>query len=303
MPTPAARQAAFDWLAVQVEIHGDVLPWAVLQRGFQYQGQRIPLLSMQGIFTPKSFDLPLSIRTSPGGPYDDLFAEDNLLLYRYRGTDPNHRDNVGLREAWKRQVPLIYLHGIVKGRYLAVWPVFIRHDNLQELTFTVAVDDEQMALQLPESYPFDSTAAEGSEARRQYVTTLVRRRLHQRSFRERVLQAYREQCALCRLRHARLLDAAHIIADKDEGEPVVRNGVALCKLHHAAFDALFLAIRTDYRIEVRDDILKESDGPMLIHGLQELHGRKIYTPRNPELRPDLEFLAQRYERFRQAATM
>jgi putative restriction endonuclease len=303
MQEPAARQAAFDWLAVQVEIHGHVLPWGVLQRGFELRGERIPLVSMQGIFTPKAFELPLSIRTSPGGPYDDLFTGEDLLLYRYRGTDPNHRDNVGLREAWRRDVPLVYLHGIVQGRYLAAWPVFIVGDDPAELTFTVAVDDERKALRLPAEYPLDSVVAEDSEARRRYVTSLVRRRLHQSSFRERVLQAYREQCALCRLKHFQLLDAAHIIPDREEGEPRVRNGVALCKLHHAAFDALFLTIRTDYRIEVRADILKESDGPMLIHGLQELHGRKIHAPRKPELRPDPEFLAQRYERFRAASTI
>jgi hypothetical protein len=52
-----------------------------------------------------------------------------------------------------------------------------------------------------------------------------------------VLAAYRHQCSLCRLKHEELLDAAHIIPDADpEGEPVVSNGLALCRLHHSAFD-------------------------------------------------------------------
>ena len=43
------------------------------------------------------------------------------------------------------------------------------------------------------------------------------------------------RCALCRLRHQELLDAAHITPDSEaEGEPLVSNGVVLCKLHHAA---------------------------------------------------------------------
>ena len=59
----------------------------------------------------------------------------------------------------------------------------------------------------------------------------------------------------------RLLDAAHIISDReDRGVPAVPNGIALCTLHHAAFDAHLIAIRPDYRIEVRQDILDESDG-------------------------------------------
>lgn len=299
------RRAAFEWLSTQAEVHGDVLPWALLQRGFVYRGERVPLVSMQGIFKPRVMELPLSIRTaSEGGPYADSFTAENLLRYNYRGTDPLHPDNVRLREAWRRDVPLIYFHGIVPGRYLAAWPVFIVADDPGALTFTVAVDDERMIL--PPGLEVDEGAwiAEGeADARRRYVTSLVRRRLHQRSFRERVLRAYREQCAFCRLRHAELLDAAHIVADREErGEPWVRNGVALCKLHHAAFDALFLTIRPDdYRIVVRQDILTEDDGPMLLHGLQGLHGQSIQRPRNPDLRPDPELLAARWERFTSAA--
>lgn len=47
--------------------------------------------------------------------------------------------------------------------------------------------------------------------------------------------------------------AAHIIPDREEGgEPPVTNGLALCKLHHTAFDAFFLSIRPDReRLEVR----------------------------------------------------
>ena len=305
MPDPEIRRAAFDWLTTQVEIHGDVLPWALLVRGFEHRGERVPLVSMQGIFKPRVMDLPLSIRTSAeGGPYDDSFTAENLLRYRYRGTDPQHPHNVGLREAWRRQVPLIYFHGVVPGRYLAAWPVFVVGDDPAAFAFTVAVDDQRMVL------PFAAEPAEGAwiaegeaDARRRYVTSLMRRRLHQRSFRARVLRAYREQCAFCRLRHAELLDAAHIVADTEErGEPLVRNGVSLCKLHHAAFDALFLTIRPDdYRIEVRHDILHEEDGPMLLHGLQGLHGQLIQRPRSPELRPDRELLASRYDRFAKAA--
>ncbi|MEW6665263.1 MAG: HNH endonuclease [Thermodesulfobacteriota bacterium] len=111
-----------------------------------------------------------------------------------------------------------------------------------------------------------SVSDQGAEARRLYLTASVRRRLHQRGFRERVLHAYREQCAFCRLRHLELLDAAHIIPDNEPGgEPVVNNGISLCKFHHAAFDRFLLAVRPDYVIEVRKDVLHEKDGPMLVH--------------------------------------
>jgi putative restriction endonuclease len=98
------------------------------------------------------------------------------------------------------------------------------------------------------------------------------------------------------------LDAAHIVADsEDEGDPVVSNGLALCKLHHAAFDSFFLAVRPDYTIEVRRSILEESDGPMLLHGLKQMHGQPIQLPRSGADRPDRERLEQRYQRFLRAS--
>ena len=292
------RMAAFDWLSSQGDFRGDILPWALLAFGFEYQGRRIPLVSQQGIFRPKVLELPISIRTSAKGPYDDSFGADGLLQYRYRGTDPNHKDNTGLREAMRSDTPLCYFHGISSGRYLAIWPVYIVGDDPGALTFKVAVDDAQVASPSSRGYQRAGFVAEYDvTSRREYVTALVRRRVHQRSFREKVLQAYRKQCALCRLRHEELLDAAHIIPDSEEGPPIVRNGLALCKLHHSAYDAFFLTIRPDYSIVVRDDILRESDGPMLIHGLQGIEGCRILTPRKPELRPDPELLARRYKRF------
>ncbi len=117
-----------------------------------------------------------------------------------------------------------------------------------------------------------------------------------------MLKAYRDCCAVCRLRHTELLDAAHILPDgHPKGEPIVPNGLALCKLHHAAFDSDFLGIRPDLVIEVRRDILDEADGPMLRFGLQGFHGELIHAPRRAGLRPSEEFLAERFALFRKAS--
>ena len=61
---------------------------------------------------------------------------------------------------------------------------------------------------------------------------------------------------------AELLEAAHIREDSDGGEPIVPNGVAMCAIHHKAFDNAVLGIRPDYVIEIRQDILEEIDGPL-----------------------------------------
>lgn len=294
------RAAAFEWLQAQTRVHDDVLPWQLLLRGFDFGGRRVPLLSQQGIFKPAVLDVPLSIRTSPDGPYHDAFRRDGLLEYSYRGTDLEHRDNTGLRTAMAERLPLVYFHRMVPGRYLATWPVFIVGDDPNRLVFSVAVDD---ATQMAASTAGQWVGGENADLRREYITTLARRRLHQRAFRERVLEAYRRQCALCHLKHDELLDAAHIIPDADpEGEPVVSNGLALCRLHHSAFDKFFIGVRPDYRIEVRPDLLAEEDGPTLKHAIQGLHGRSILTPRSAELKPSAELLARRFDQFLDVAT-
>lgn len=289
----AIRLRAFAWLAEQQVVHGDVLPRQLLQQGFDYDGERVPLLSAQGIFKPRLLDIPLSITTAPKGPYDDAVDEKTgLLRYRYRGTDPRHRDNVGLVRALTDNIPLVYFFGLVPGRYLATWPVYIVGADPAALTFTVAVDDISFVSSGA------SAVESASEDRRAYITTVTRRRLHQRSFRERVLLAYRRQCSLCKLKHHELLDAAHIIPDAEpEGQPDVRNGISLCKLHHAAYDAMMVGITPDYRIHVRHDLLDEIDGPMLQHGIKELHNQRIILPRSKNASPDPEKLEYRYERF------
>lgn len=293
------RIAAFDWLLDQVRRYGDVLPRNILAAGFTLGGVRVPLVGPQGIFKPRALiGIPLSITTIPGSPYDDSLEADRLLQYRYRGTDPLHADNVGLRLAMQRRVPLVYFHGIVPGKYMAAWPVYVVADDPSRLTFTVAVDDADHAV----LGPTDRVREPEDDARRRYVTSIVRVRLHQRSFRERVLEAYRRQCAFCNFRHEEMLDAAHIIPDADaRGEPVVRNGLALCTLHHSAFDRYFLGVRPDYVIEVRSDILAESDGPTLVHAIQALNGRRIFVPKEIALQPDKDLLAMRYDRFREAS--
>jgi len=296
------RLKAFSFLESQVELHGEVLPWQVLVEGFLFEGRRIPLIGPQGIFKPQILELPLTIKTVPiiegqPRPYDDGFEESGLLRYRYRGTNPNHRDNAGLREIMRRNLPLIYFHGIARGRYMACWPAYLVHDNPAELSFSVALDDHTLARR-------EMTMAETDEGaiRRSYVTALVRRRMHQQTFRERVLRAYREHCAVCRLRHTELLEAAHILPDRHErGEPLISNGLSLCTLHHAAFDRHILGIRPDLVVEIRDDILEEVDGPMLIHGLQGFQGNRILVPRSELHRPNRDFLAERYDLFRKAS--
>ena len=208
-----------------------------------------------------------------------------------------HRDNVGMRELWRLQRPVIYFLGIDKGRYRPFWPTFIVEDHPAQLHVAVSLYEGATAgIDLADG-PVSGDIPEKSYARR-----LTLQRLHQPAFRESVLRAYRQSCAVCQLKHVELLDAAHILPDSDPRSlPTVPNGLALCKIHHGAFDSQILGVRPDFIIEIRTDVLEEVDGPMLKHGLQEVHGLPLRLPSRKDEKPNAEYVEERYESFRSAS--
>ena len=93
------RAAAFRWLEEQTALRGDALPRRLIEKGFDFRGDKVTLVGPSGIWKPRGFEtVPLSITSTPKGPYDDSMSPDGLLIYRYRVDDPNRRDNVGLRQ-------------------------------------------------------------------------------------------------------------------------------------------------------------------------------------------------------------
>ena len=298
------RAACFLWLKEQCQIYGSALPWALLQQGFSCNGDRVTVVGRTGIWKPRQFEtIPISILTTLENPYKDGFDAEGFLVYHYRGSDPGHRDNLGLRQACNTRTPLVYFHAIAKALYVPVWPIFIMEDNPASLTCLGAVDPAYATgdhpLHIPELAGLkDPQSMLGI---RKYIATFTMKRVHQAHFREAVVAAYSESCALCRLRHRELLDAAHIVSDtKPKGDAIVPNGLCLCKIHHAAFDENIIGISPDYVVQIRKDILLEKDGPMLAHGLQGLHHGNLLLPRRLDDRPDKERLAIRYEEFLKA---
>ena len=276
-----------------------------LSAGFLFAGERVPLINPQrGIFKPRQMRRLLSIRTvfpKVGARvwYDDqravqrqVFEADETIEYAFMGQDPDAADNRWLREAFENQTPIIYFLGIAPGRYQAVLPAFISGWNATTLRAYVAFGlPEQEALALPDSVP-----------ERRYAMRMVKQRLHQASFREAVIMAYGGRCALSGLPVPLLLDAAHIVEDKDErlGHPIVPNGIPLSKVHHAAFDTQLIGIDPDYRLHVSRRLLTQTDGPML-EALKALNGIAIHLPNRVKDRPDRDRLALRFGRFEAAA--
>jgi putative restriction endonuclease len=79
----------------------------------------------------------------------------------------------------------------------------------------------------------------------------------EQAFRRAVLSAYNDRCAVCGVRRETPdgrpeVEAAHLRAKADGGPDDIRNGIALCKLHHWAFDNGWFTITSDYDIIVTD---------------------------------------------------
>ena len=303
------RAALFARIQLLRDRYAGRIPRDELSDGITIRGERIPIWNYQkGIFKPAALGrdgAALTIQTSAESPYEDTRdPEAGHFLYKYRGTDPGHPDNVALRNAMYTQRPLLYLVAVDPGVYDAIFPVYVVGDDPARLEFTLVADEAHaVAGAAADVGALGTSVADNAmtAARRGYLTRAVMQRLHQQHFRRIVLHAYREQCAICRLRHAELLDAAHILEDRDpRGEPLITNGLGLCKIHHSAYDANIVGIDPDARVHVREDILVEIDGPMLRHGLQEVHGSRLILPRNVEHRPNRDFLAERFDRFRAA---
>jgi putative restriction endonuclease len=228
------RSSCSNSLAVLCAQFGEDVPYkGGLDRGFAFRGARVPFLNYQkGIYRAAAQHGPaaLSINTSYVSPYDDE-QTDAGFLYAYRGGSIDQPDNRALRAACELQVPLVYFIGTRPGWYRPVFPAYVIADDPSARRVTVGIGRM--------TGPLDDQEAVVTEdpIERRYAVRETRTRLHQARSRGRVLPAYLSQCAICRLKEMRLLDAAHILGDLDEhGDAVVSNGLSLCSIHHRAFD-------------------------------------------------------------------
>jgi putative restriction endonuclease len=284
------------WAALQVlsAQFGEEIPYqGGFDRGFSYRGQRVPFLNRQkGIYRAAIQRGPaaLAIQTSAKSPYGDQLTPEGLV-YAYRAGSIDQPDNRALRAAYQLQVPLFYYFATRPGRHEVFYPCFVSADDPSARA--VEISFGKMA------GPFDeqeAIAPDGAIERR-YALREVRTRMHQGRFRGVVLPAYSDSCAVCRLKEVKLLDAAHIVGDLEEGgDPVVANGLSLCSIHHRAFDEDLVGVTPDYLVRVSPRLLDDDDGPML-ELLKGFHGQALHVPRKATLRPDRQRLSERYDRF------
>lgn len=97
----------------------------------------------------------------------------------------------------------------------------------------------------------------GVARQRRWAVVQTRRALRALDFSDRVLGAYRHRCAMCGVQ-LRLLDGAHIlpVAEPDSTDETA-NGVALCALHHRAYDTGLVTFDAEYHVHLHDERIAE----------------------------------------------
>lgn len=308
MSDPSILQAAFATINKLKFLYDDAIPWAAIEQGFVCEGKRMHFASRAiGIFKPADMQQGiLSIKTVVPRAgriniYDDHQSSEDFYRYALQAGNPRGGNNKYLWQAKELRQPFIYFFGIAPKYYTALWPCYVGeiHEQTKDSYCDVYVGMQGTERLLPPLEQGQYVIPNSFE--RRYAVRESKVRLHQSSFRRAVLTAYNNKCAMTGLPTPQLLDAAHIIPDsEDHGEASVRNGIALSKLHHSAFDKNLIGIDADFRIHVSDRIMVSKDGPLLEQGIKGLQGKIIQLPQTEGMQPNQEFLASRFEAFKQA---
>lgn len=126
------------------------------------------------------------------------------------------------------------------------------------------------------------------QAARRYDLVQTMRAYRDAKFKPEVLRAYGYRCAVCECA-LKLVDAAHIVpVSHPHSTDEVTNGLALCRLHHGAYDNALLGVQSDLSVVLNDHAQRRLSELRLDMGLDDFRSRlpaKIRVPTNIEVRP------------------
>ena len=287
------RLLALERVAELRDLWGDSIPESELSKGVVVGGDIVHLKGPQGIFKPRQLsDGPLTIMSTLASRYEDeLLDGASTLNYDYAPRTREH-ENDGLKGLIATQTPVILLKQVKpkpRPEYMVVAPMYV--DGFDNARRQFALSTRAEAIVKPAS----EAELVLREIRRAYGETTIRTRLHQAYFRRDVLTVYRGRCSVCELRTRPLLQGAHIVPDAvAEGIAAVQNGLALCSLHHAAYDRNIMRITPDYKVHVQREWIHSGDR-FANSALSQFDGQNIALPRDPAHHPNPKFLARRFE--------
>lgn len=129
-----------------------------------------------------------------------------------------------------------------------------------------------------------------TEEHTEYVET--RRKARDSAFRELVRDTYNNTCAVCGSQRESPdgdpeVEAAHVYPHSEGGSDDIRNGVALCKLHHWAFDSGWLSLTNNHEI-----IVAKASNKNGYHEFKQIEGQLLRLPDNEDTHPHPMFLRE-----------
>jgi len=230
--------------------------------GYQFKGIT-PRTRAQGKF--------VILMSNEGEIYDDDIGGDGSLVYegegvKEKGDQSDKYANSALIESESELRP-IYLftsqegvdeyeyHGLVDVRdyeYVSDGSRMVYRFELEMLgvesweEYQESAEDVKVSIDDSQSLFQDKT---------EYTEN--RRRVRASVFRREVKRQYENTCVVCgRSRYTPEgkpeVEAAHIIPKSESGADKIRNGIALCKLHHWAFDSGWISLSDDYTVLLND---------------------------------------------------
>ncbi len=264
----------------------------------ELRGFRVHLKGQQGIFKPAQLTEPLSITTTIDSEHAQDTIEGSRVLYDFVSRDS---DNEALKRAAEAELPLIYFLQVKKRpvtEYAIFAPVYVVGWSDESRCFAVDLSEQkpgevispapavrQLQLHVMRT---PQSPSEIRELTKSYAVTSVQRRLYEARFRNAVLSAYRDRCAVCGLHVRALLDAAHVNSDRGPKPQIdVSDGIALCATHHRAFDANILHFDDDYvvHIELSGERVGEGEIAMLL----AFDGKQLLLPSQERFRPRRDY--------------
>ena len=256
--------------------------WVAVPAG-ELRRFRIHLKGQSGIFKPAELTDPLSLTTTITSRHTQDVIEGSCVLYDYVSRD---YENDALKRCGDAELPLIYFLQTTRRpspEYVIFAPVYVAGWDDETRRFLVDLSEQRpsdLVARLRTTRQLGLFRASSRELTTSYVVSTVQQRLDEARFRNAVLDAYRDRCAVCDLHVRAVLDAAHV---SPEGNLDIRNGIALCGTHHRAFGAGILTFDEEYVIHIHLDRRSVGDGERNM--LLAYDGRRLNLPSDESLWP------------------
>lgn len=247
------------------------------------------------------FEFSEGVETVVMGYYNDLrlylaadaeqrrgrFGQNVAIQARQRNLDQANADGFTAYE----KVGTGEIALVIRYDFLATYLLNVRQvHELGQLPNGVEIIDRVVETRGAEE-PHTGTGSALTSRERSLVT--FARSVRASDFRKRVMVAYENQCAVCGVQ-LRLVQAAHIIpAGAETSSDETCNGLALCALHHLAYDNGLLGVRPDYSIAINDSVANNLAEQILVGGLEVFQANlrpSIILPYNKGDRPLPEYL-------------